>query len=61
MNLHDRIEQMRNARRKHRTPEYLPGERDDRLPMCPFCGQSFASVEDLIEHQDDEGHVIEII
>lgn len=60
MNTRDRIERMRNKRRKHTHPDYLPGERNDSLPRCPFCGQIFASVEDLIEHQDDEGHVIEI-
>lgn len=60
MKISDLIQRMRNARRKRSSPEYLPGERDDRLPICPFCGESFASIEDLIEHQDDVGHVIEL-
>ena len=27
-------------------------------PCCPFCGLCFNTVEELIEHQDDEDHVI---
>ena len=60
MKISDLIKRMRNARRKHTSPEYLPGESSDPLPMCPFCGESFASIEDLIEHQDEVGDVIEL-
>ena len=48
MNVHDQLMQMRNARRKHQ-----------RCFICPFCGEHFFTLGDLIEHQDAEGHVIE--
>jgi len=27
---------------------------------CPFCGEAFYDYKDLIDHQDDEDHVIEV-
>lgn len=51
---------LRNARRRSNRPIVMGAWCDKKRRMvCPFCGLGFDSFGELIEHQDDEGHVVE--